>query len=99
MLGGLLSVSGGGPDAGLCASAAAFLARTSGLDATHTNAYINLICGLVSDGIFSKLDALYIFATQDSTTAMLNLISTSFTASTFSGTLTFTTDRGYTAGA
>lgn len=84
---------GGGGTGG--AEATAFLARTSGLDATHTNAYITLINGLVSDGIWSKLDVLRIYATQDSTTALLNLCSASFTG-TVHGAPTFTADSGYT---
>jgi hypothetical protein len=74
---------------------AAFLARTSGLDAAHINAYTALIDGLVADGIWAKLDVLYIFATQDATTANLNLVSSSFTAIP-TGSPTFTADRGYT---
>ncbi len=81
--------SGGG------AHAAAFLARTSGLDGTHITAYTNLINGLDTDGLFSKLDVLHIYATQDSTTALLNLVSTSYNG-TANGSPTFTTDRGYT---
>ena len=75
--------------------ATAFLNRTSGLDALHANAYNALINGLVSDGVWSKLDVLYIFATQNTTTALLNLISSSFTG-TANGSPSFTTDRGYT---
>src|SRR6266404_3514163 len=74
---------------GSCAQSTAFLARTSGLDTTHTNAYNSLICGLVTNGVFSKFDFLYIYATQNSTTALLNLISTSFN-STVHGAPTFT---------
>ncbi len=74
---------------------AAFLARTSGLDATHVNAYTALINSLISHGIWSKLDVLHIYATQDSTTALLNLISTSYNAITH-GSPTFTADRGFT---
>lgn len=82
------------PGGGGCSEATTFIARTSGLDGTHTTAYTDLICGLVTDGVFTKLDNLYIFATQDSTTSLLNLISTSFNA-TVNGTPTFTADRGY----
>lgn len=82
---------GGGGDA---PETTAFLARTSGLDATHVNAYKALINGLVSDGNFSLLDALWIFATQDATTAALNLVSTSFSVTPVSSP-TFTADRGY----
>ena len=73
--------------------AAAFLARTSGLNATHTNAYTALINGLVSDAIWAKLDVLYLFATQDQTTALLNLVSASFTA-VIHGAPPFAADNG-----
>lgn len=79
----------------------AFLARTSGLSGTETNAYTAMINGMVADGIFQKLDALYIFATNNSVTANLNLVSTSFTAVLTTGTNApvFTADLGYTAAA
>ena len=73
----------------------AFLARTSGLSGTETAAYKALINGLVTDGVFSLLDALYIFATNTTTTANLNLISTSF-GLTQTGSVTFSADHGYT---
>ena len=79
----------------LTAAAVAFLARTSGLDTTHTNAYTALIDGLVADGVWPKLDLLHVYATQDSTTALLNLVSTSFNG-TAGGSPTFTADRGFT---
>ena len=80
---------------GDAAQTTAFLARTSGLSGTETNAYKALINGLVSDGNFALLDALYIFATNTTTTANLNLISTSF-GLTKTGTVTFAADVGYT---
>jgi hypothetical protein len=83
------------PASGDAAETTAFLARTSGLDATHTNAYKALINGLVSDSLFSLFDVLYIYATQDSTTALLNLISVTYSG-TNANSLTFTADRGYT---
>lgn len=75
--------------------AQAFLDRTTGLDSTHQNAYRALINGLAADGVWTKFDFLYIFATADQTTALLNLVSTSYTAITH-GTVNFTADRGYT---
>src|SRR5882672_3340849 len=72
----------------------AFLARTSGLSGTETAAYKVLINGLVADGVFSLLDALYILATNTTTTANLNLISTSF-GLTQTGSVTFSADHGY----
>jgi hypothetical protein len=85
-------VAGGG--GGGCSQATAFLARTSGLDSTHTTAYTTLICGLVTDGVWARLDILYVFATQDSTTALLNLTSTTYSATAVSSP-TFTADQGY----
>lgn len=83
---------------GGCSQATAFLARTSGLDATHQTRYTTLICGLVTDGTFSKLSVLYVFATADTTTAALNLISSSFNGTTH-GTLTFVANTGWTGDA
>jgi hypothetical protein len=93
-----------------CTQATTFLARTSGLNGTETTAYTNLICGLVTDGIItgtmagsgsgsagcgSLLDALYIFATNSTTTANLNICSTSYGLTTTAAP-TFTVDHGYT---
>ncbi len=85
----------GGLDGNATSPADAFLARTSGLDGTHITAYTNLINGLDTDGLFAKLDFLHVYATQDSATALLNLVSTSFNG-TSHGSPTFTADRGYT---
>jgi hypothetical protein len=84
-----------GSGANSCNASATFLNRTSGLDVTHLNAYTNLICGLDNDGVLTKLDTLYTFATQDQTTANLNLISSSYTIVPQSSP-TWTIDRGYT---
>ncbi len=95
-----LPLLGAGPGAGgssHSSEATAFIARTSGLDATHINAYNALIDGLVTDGIWSKFDMLHIYATQDSTTALLNLVSSSYGGTTH-GSPTFTADRGFTGG-
>jgi hypothetical protein len=80
---------------GVCSQATTFLARTSGLSGTQTTAYQNLICGMVTDGTWSLMDALYVFATNTTTTANLNLVSTSFTLTTH-GTETFSANNGYT---
>ena len=76
-----------------CSQGTQFLSRVT-VDATHQNAYKSLICGLVGDGVWSKLDTLYVFATQNSGAALQNLVSSSFTAST-SSSPTFTADTGY----
>lgn len=83
---------------GYCAPAQAFFARASGLDAKHKRAYDRMIRGLVADGIWSKLDALYIWATVNQATALLNLKSSSF-ACTTSGTVSFSADNGFTGNA
>jgi hypothetical protein len=75
--------------------ATAFLARTSGLSTTERNAYIAMINGMVTDGTWSLFDWFYIFATNNTTTALLNLISTNFTGTTH-GTVSFSADHGFT---
>ncbi len=75
-------------------TAAAFLARTSGLDNTHINAYTALLNGLDSDAITCKLDFLHVYATQDSTTALLNLVANRYNGTAF-GPPVFTVDRGF----
>lgn len=77
------------------AQVAAFLVRAPGLDTLHIAAYTALIDGLVAAGIWSKFDVLYIFATQNAATALLNLVSTSFNG-TLHGSPTFTADSGFT---
>lgn len=72
-----------------------FLARTSGLNAAYTSAYTTMIDGLVSDGVWSLLDALYMLWSQDSTTALLNLCSASFPL-VVHGSPTFAASAGYT---
>lgn len=74
-----------------CSQSTTFLARTSGLSVTEISAYTNLICGMVSDGTWSLMNALYVFATNTTTTAFLNLKSTSFGLTQVS-TCTFTAD-------
>ncbi len=74
--------------------AAAFLARTSGLDGTHIAAYTALLNGLDADELSCKIDMLHVYATQDSATALLNLMSISY-AGVVNGSPTFTADAGY----
>lgn len=82
---------------GGCTQATNFLARTSGLSGTAQTNYTNFLCGLETDsvGCSSKLDALYILGAPDSTTAGLNLCSSSF-AVVVHGTPTFAANAGYT---
>jgi hypothetical protein len=77
--------AGGGGFTPTSSQSSAFLARATNitLTADKTN-YDTLITGLVNDGLFSKLDFLYIFAAPDSTTAKLNLITgSSFNPATY----------------
>ena len=61
------------------AEALAYLARTVGGNEGGNGANIaTLIDGLVSDGVWAKLDALYVLAQQNQTDALLNLIGTSY---------------------
>jgi len=78
-----------------CGQAAVFINRTSGLSATENAAYTTMICGMVTDGTWSLLDALYIFATNNTTTAALSLVSSTYNG-TVNGTLTFSADHGWT---
>jgi hypothetical protein len=80
------------PSGGACSQATAFLARNGGANSAATT---TLICGLVTDGTFAKLDVLYIFATDTQAHAVLNLISTSFTG-TANGTVSFSANHGFT---
>jgi hypothetical protein len=55
----------------------------------------DLLNRLDADGVTPKLDILRVYATKNSTTALLNLISNSFNG-TAHGSLTFTADSGFT---
>lgn len=76
------------------AEASQFFARATGMDTTHQTRFSTLIDGLVTDAIWSKLDALYVFATDTATNARINLKSSSFGISLI-GTPTFTANTGY----
>jgi hypothetical protein len=85
---------GGGSGAGSCAESTAWFGRAGALDTTHHNAYDNLICGLVSDGVWAKGDAIYVFAAPNTTAANLNLKSSSFSI-TANGAPNFVPNDGY----
>ena len=88
----------GPPPAAGCVNsghAAAFLARTTGLDGTHVAAYTALLDGLDADALSCKIDVLHVYATQDSTTALLNLIQNAYNG-TAHGAPAFTADQGFT---
>lgn len=75
-----------------------FLARTSGLSNADQDNYCTLINGLDTDGLFALGDQLLILAAPDSTTSLLNLLSTSYSA-TLVNAPTFTANVGYAGGA
>jgi hypothetical protein len=84
-------------DVGFGVEANGFLDRTTGLDTTHRNAYGALIDGLIDDGVWAKLEAFYIFATQDEATALLNIRSTLNNA-TAHNSPPWVANQGYTGG-
>ena len=76
---GFVAWDGAGTAPSHSAEALAYLARTVGGDEGGNGANIaTLIDGLVSDGVWAKLDALYVLAQQNQSDAMLNLIGTSY---------------------
>jgi hypothetical protein len=89
--------------AGDSAAAVNFLARTSltsPADDLYINAYKAFLNGLTTDGLFNSdgstnfFDFLYIWATKDQATALLNLVSANFPC-TNTGGLTFTANSGF----
>jgi hypothetical protein len=67
------------------------------MDVTHKTATDALICGEVTDGLFSLADAQYLICQDTAANAALNLQSTSYTL-TVSGSPTFTANSGYVGG-
>lgn len=86
--------AGGG--GGGCSEATTLLARMDG--SQNTSAVTTLACGLVTDGIWSKLDTFYMLAINSTANANLNWVSTSFSLSC-SNSPTFTANQGYTGNA
>ena len=87
-----LAIAAGGHSA----QALAYLARTVGGNEGGNGANIaTLIDGLVSDGVWAKLDALYVLAQQNATDALLNLIGTSYTLVSVGSGMVFTAYSGY----
>ncbi len=79
------------------AEASAYLARATGIDTAHANIMTTLINGLVSTGVWSKLDVLHYYAHQTSALALLNVVSSSYNGVT-AGSPAFTADRNGPAG-
>ncbi len=76
-----------------CSPSSTFIGRTSGLSTGTKVALDGLLCGMVTDGLLTNVasgyctttfDLLYIFAVDDSTDALLNVCSSSFTATNHS---------------
>ena len=90
------SVSGFTPS---CSQSSAFFARAPSITGTDLTNYDTLICGLETDGIgcSTHVDGLWVLAAPNSTVAVLNLCSASFSL-TVIGAPTFTANRGYSAG-
>lgn len=78
-----------------CTESSNFIARTSGQDDSHKSAYDGVICGLVTDSVFAKLDALYMLRGADATVILLNLIQNAFNL-TKVGAITFAANAGVT---
>jgi hypothetical protein len=91
------SVSGGFTPS--CSQSAALIARASSPTVFQQIAWNALICGGVTDGWWAKTDVVQLFAADNSTDALLNLVSSSFTASlvSVSGAAlpTFTANAGF----
>ena len=77
--------------------ALAYLARTVGGNEGGNGANIaTLIDGLVSDGVWAKLDALYVLAQQNQSDALLNLVGTNYgLVGINANTLSFTSYVGF----
>ena len=88
--------SGGG---GACAEYTTWLAATSGTSALEKSTVQTMICGLVTDGVWTLMDIFYWFPTNTTGTAAINMKTPgSFNIATI-GTCTFTADAGWTGDA
>jgi hypothetical protein len=96
LLTGVGASGGTAPVTGSCSQSTAFFGRAGSIDTIHHNAYDALICNGVTDGWFTKLDVFYVFATQTSSQAVLNLVSSSYNATGMGSghSPTFTADVG-----
>jgi hypothetical protein len=80
----------------VCSQATNYLARTVGANEGGNAVNITaLICGLVTDGVWAKLDAFYVLAQQNATDSFLNLIGTGYTITNAGVIATFTPYVGY----
>ena len=95
-----LTLTGAGAGApgggGGCSQATALLARMDG--SQNSAAVTAAICGMVTDGVLAKLNAIHVEAINSTANAVLNWISTSY-GLTPHGSCTFTASAGYTGDA
>lgn len=77
-----------------CSESTTYFGRVT-LSNARKSQYNALICGLVTDSVWTILDVLYIYATLDLTTALINLPNATYAGANASS-LVFTTDRGFT---
>jgi hypothetical protein len=82
------------PGTGYSNEASQFFNRITDPGTTRKSLYAAMIDGLVADGVWSLLDALYIFAADISANGLANLKSSSF-GLTSNGAMTFTANVGY----
>jgi hypothetical protein len=73
----LVSASAGG---GGCSQATTYNGMLDG--SQNSSAITTLICGMVTDGVFAKLDVLYVFAVNSSANSLVNAVN----PGTFNGT-------------
>jgi hypothetical protein len=76
-----------------CSQSGALMARMDGSE--NKTAVDALICGMVTDGTYSLLDGLYVFATNSGTNAQLNWAQNAYNL-TLHGSETFAANAGYT---
>ncbi len=82
-------------DAQFCNQSLSFFNRlTSKPTWSRKQAYDRLIRGLVTSGVWSKLDALYLYAAADTNAALANIVQNSY-GCTLAGSPIFTADLGY----
>lgn len=63
----------------------------------NTSAVQTLVCGMVTDGTYSLLDGLYVFATNSQANAQVNWAKPGTNNLTAHGSLTFSANSGYTS--
>lgn len=92
-VGHIQDFSGGGADPDTLLWKAAVVAAGGTVSAGRLTLVTNLIAGLKSDGVWPKLDRLWIFAAENTQSALIDLVALSTATPTASPT--FTIDRGY----